>query len=103
VDARGDDVVALQRDGGRHAERAVVRLERGPDLGARILDRARLVDATLDAVCPASSRTVTVIRLPGLLFGPLVTGKITEPLAGPLAITSPSSRRSTATASALAV
>jgi hypothetical protein len=56
-----------------------------------------------DAVCPASSRTVTVIMLPGLLFGPLVTGKITEPLAGPLAITSPSSRRSASTASALAV
>jgi hypothetical protein len=44
-----------------------------------------------------------VIRLPGLLFGPLVTGKITEPLAGPLEITSPSSMRSTATVSTLAV
>lgn len=56
-----------------------------------------------EAVCPASSRTVIVITLPGLFVGPLVIGKITEPLAGPVAMSSPSSRRSPSTASGLAV
>ena len=43
MNARGDDVVTLQRDGTRHAEVAVVRLERRPLLAARVLDRARLI------------------------------------------------------------
>ena len=56
-----------------------------------------------DALWPASSRTVTVIVLPGLLCGALVIGKMKGAPAGPLAMTSPSSSRSASTASGLAV